>query len=352
MKKEAKHLYKKAIDSLTLSVEIFNRPNDCGRIPGVLIFMDHAFEMLLKASIIAKGGRIKETGAKETIGFSACIRKGFSDASLKFLNEEEVLTLQSLNGLRDAAQHYTLEMSEQHIYFQAQAGLTLFRDITRRVFNINLKTQLPVRVLPLSTSPPMDIQAFFASEITDIKKLLIPNSRKKLEANEKLRALAIMENSIQGNESQPSDKELNNLAEKLSKGSTWVQLFPSVSTLSFTQNGYGPSLDLRISKNEGVPITIVPEGTLGSNVLAIKRVNELDFYNLGRDAIAKKLNHTGPKITAAVQIFNIKNDPECFKQIKIGNSLFDRYSQKTIEKIREGLKEKTIDEIWMEYRTK
>jgi hypothetical protein len=52
-------------------------------------------------------------------------------------------------------------MSEQHMYFQAQAGLTLFRDITLRVFNINLKTELPVKVLPLSTTPPTDIHAFF-----------------------------------------------------------------------------------------------------------------------------------------------------------------------------------------------
>lgn len=348
MKKEAKHLYQKAIDSLTLSIELFNRPNDCGRIHGVLIFMDHSFEMLLKASIIHKGGKIKEKGAKETIGFGACVRKGFSDNTIKFLSDTDVLTLQTINGLRDAAQHYTLEMSEQYLYFQAQAGLTLFRDIAKKVFNIDLKTQLPVRVLPLSTTPPMDIQAFFSTEVQEIKMLLAPKSRKKLEATEKLRALAIMENAIQGNESQPSDTELKALAKRLSKATNWGQLFPSVSTLSFTQNGYGPSLDLRITKSEGVPVTVVPEGTPGAGVVAIKRVNELDFYNLGRDQLAKKLSLTGPKTTAAVKHFGIKEDPECFKHLKVGNVPFDRYSQKAIEKIKEGLKTKTIEEIWNE----
>ncbi len=348
MRKEAKHLYQKAIDSLTLSIELFNRPNDCGRTHGVLIFLDHSFEMLLKASIIDKGGKIKEKGAKETIGFSACCRKGFSDASIKFLNETEVLTLQTINGLRDAAQHYTLEMSEQYLYFQAQAGLTLFRDIVKRVFNVDLKTELPIRVLPLSTTPPMDIQAFFSTEVSDIKKLLAPKSRKKLEATEKLRALAIMENSIQGNESQPSDTELKTLQTKLVKGSTWNQIFPSVSTLSFTQKGYGPSLDLRITKSEGVAITVVPEGTPGAGVIAIKRVNELDYYNLGRDQLAKKLLLTPPRTTAAIKHFKIKDDPDCFKHLKVGNVPFDRYSPKAIEKIREGLKTKSIDDIWRE----
>lgn len=347
MKKEAKHLYLKGIDSLTLSIELFNRPNDCGRIHGVLILMDHAFEMLLKACIISKGGKIKEKGAKETIGFSACIRKGFSDSTIKFLSDTDVLTLQTINGLRDAAQHYTLEMSEQYLYFQAQAGLTLFRDIAKNVFNIDLKTQLPVRVLPLSTTPPLDIQAFFTSEIQDIKLLLAPKSRKKIEATEKLRALAIMENAIQGNESQPSDSELKLLANRLSKSTSWIQLFPSVSTLSFTQNGYGPSLDLRITKTEGVPVTIVPEGTPGAGVVAIKRVNELDFYSLGRDQLAKKIGLTGPKTTAAVKYFKIKEDIDCFKQLKVGNVPFDRYSQKAIQKIKEGLESITIEEIWV-----
>lgn len=350
MKKEAKHLYQKAIDSLTLSIELFNRPNDCGRVHGVLIFLDHSFEMLLKGAILHRGGKIKEKKAKETIGFSACVRKCFSEGAIQFLSAEEVLTLQTINGFRDAAQHYTLELSEQLFYFQAQSGLTLFRDIVKKVFDIDLKTELPVRVLPISTTPPMDIQALFDNEVVEIKKLIQPHSRKKLEAQEKLRALAIMENSIQGIESQPSDGELKKLTKKIKDGSAWNQIFPGVSTLTFTTNGYGPTLDLRIVKQEGIPVQLVPEGTQGAAVVAIKRVSELDFYNLGRDQLAKKLNHTGPKITAAIQVFNVKNDPECFKQIKVGNVLFDRYSQKAIEKLKVELEKKPIETVWSEYR--
>ena len=351
MKKGIKHLYRKAIDSLTLSIELFNRPNDCGRVHGVLIFLDHSFEMLLKAAILHKGGKTREKRAKETIGFSLCVRKAFSDAEIKFLNEEEVLTLQTINGFRDAAQHYTLELSEQIFYLQTQAVLTLFRDITQKVFNIDLKLELPVRVLPLSTTPPMDIHALFTHEVNEVKKLLQPNRRRKLEALEKLRALAIMENSIQGIQSQPSDAELKSLIRKLKQGSTWNQIFPGTSTINFTTKGYGLSLDLRITKSEeGIPFTPVPEGTPGVAVVAIKRVNELDFYNLGRDQLAKKLNHTGPKITAAIQVFKIKDDPECFKQIKMGKATFNRYSQKAIDKIKDRLDIKMIEEVWDEYK--
>lgn len=346
MIKEVKHLYQKAIDSLTLSIELFNRPNDCGRVQGVLIFMDHSFEMLLKASLIHKGGKIKEKGAKETIGFSSCIRKSFSDATLKFLKEEQVLTLQTLNGLRDASQHYILEMSEQYLYFQAQAGLTLFRDITKLIFNIDLKTELPVRVLPLSTTPPMDIQAFFSTEVSDIKNLLAPRSRKKLEATEKLRALAIMENSIQGNESQPSDIELKNLANKLVNGSVWNQIFPSVATLSFTQNGYGPSLDLRITKADGIPVTIVPEGTPGAGVVAIKRVNELEYYTLNLTALATKTKVSSNKLNAVIKELKLQENLEAFKEIKINSQSYKRYSLLALEILKKKIPNLDMDDVW------
>jgi len=59
MKREARLLLRKAFDSLVLSIELFNRPHDCGRVSGSLIFLDHAFEMLLKASILHRGGSIR-----------------------------------------------------------------------------------------------------------------------------------------------------------------------------------------------------------------------------------------------------------------------------------------------------
>ncbi len=240
-------------------------------------------------------------------------------------------------------------MSEQHLYFQAQAGLTLFRDITKKVFDVDLKTDLPIRVLPLSTAPPMDIQAFFSNEVGEIKKLIQPKSRNKLEVFEKLRALAIMENSIQGIETQPSELELRKLAQKLSSSTNWGQIFPGVSTLTITTKGYGPSLDLRIVKQDGIPVQVVPEGTPGAAVVAIKRVNELDYYNLGRDQLAKKLNLSGPKTTAAINYFKIKVDDECFKQIKIGKTIFNRYSQKAIESLKEKLTNISIEDVWNDY---
>lgn len=182
MKRESRLLFAKAVDSLVLGIEHYNRPWDRGRVDAVLILLDHSFEMLLKAAILHRGGVIRKLREKQTIGFDECLRKALSDGSVQFLKQEQVLQLQALNTLRDAAQHHLVDLSEQHLYIHAQAGLTMFRDITREVFNQDLKVHLPPRVLPLSTTPPSDLATLFEHEAKEVRRLLEPGKRRKVEA--------------------------------------------------------------------------------------------------------------------------------------------------------------------------
>lgn len=346
MKKEVKLLKRKALNSLILCIEHFNRPSNIGRNEAVLILLDHSFEMLLKASILHKGGKIREPRKKQTIGFDACVRKTLSDGSCSFLNEEQALTLQTNNGLRDSAQHYLIDISEQHLYMQAQAGLTLFKDIFKKVFNEDLNAKLPPRVLPLSTIPPTDLHSFFDSEVSSVKQLLKPSSRKKFEATAKLRGLVIMESSLQGEKSQPSQGELDKIANDIKTGKSWNEIFPGVASINLTAKGTGPSIDLRFTKNEGIPIHIVPEGTPEASVLAIKRVDELGFYNLGRDQVSEKVGLTGPKTSAFIDYLNIKSNSECFKEFVIGKTRHSRYSHKAVEIIKNAMKNASVEDVW------
>ena len=96
------------MDSLLLAIEHFNRPFDRGRVHSVLI----SFEMLLKAAILHKGGKIRNRRAKQTIGFDACVTEGFGNREIRFLKNEQVISLQTINALRDAAQHYLIDVPE------------------------------------------------------------------------------------------------------------------------------------------------------------------------------------------------------------------------------------------------
>lgn len=352
MRREVRLLMEKACDALVLSVEHFNRPSDRGRSQAVLILLDHAFEMLLKAAIVHRGGKIREKRALMTFGFDACLRKGYSDGALKFLDSNQVLSLQAINGLRDAAQHHLLDISEQHLYLQAQGGLTLFRDLMKSVFKIDLRDELPARVLPLSTIPPTDLATMFAAETEEVRKLLLPGSRRRIEAAAKMRALAILEAAVGGQRSQPDRAQLEKLAIKVQEGAAWDQLFPGVASLQLTTKGHGPALDLRITKKEGIPVQIVPEGTPGATVVAIKRVDELGFYNMSWKQLAGHLSITGPRTVALIRFAKVEDDPEAFKLVVLGKSKFKRYSQKALDTLKKVMKTADMETVWRDHAPK
>lgn len=126
------------------------------------------------------------------------MRLGLSDERIKFLTEEQALTLQIINGLRDAAQHHLLDISEGQLYIHVQSGVTLFRDLLKHVFGQDLARYLPTRVLPVSTSPPTDLATLFDSEVEAIRQLLRPGRRRQIEAEARLRPLAILDPLLGG----------------------------------------------------------------------------------------------------------------------------------------------------------
>jgi len=346
MRREVRVLFEKAIDSLVLSIEHFNRPWDRGREEVVLILLDRSFELLLKAIIVHRGGKIREPRAKETIGHDKCVRKCLTDGDVQCLNEDQALTIQIVNSLRDAAQHYLLEISEQQLYLYAQAGVTLFDGLLRDVFDSALTDYLPERVLPISTSPPQDLHVLMEAEFQEVKKMIAPRSRKRLLARAKIRSLAIIEASLQGERSQPSKSELDRLLREVSSNKSWQDVFPGVATLNLDTSGTGLSVSLRITKKKGEPVTLVPEGTPGATLIAVKRVNELSFYSLGLNQLAEHLDLTAPKTLAIVKELKLQDDEECFKEIQVGKARYKRYSQTALERIRAQLPSLDLDEVW------
>lgn len=349
MKREAKLLLGKAVNSLLLSIDHFNKTSDTGRAEAVLIFLDHSFEMLLKASLVERGSQIREKGAKNTIGFDHCIRKALTEGDVKFLIEEQALNLQIINNYRDAAQHYLLDISEQLLYTTAQTGLTLFRTILKNVFGKELADYFPERVLPVSTTPAVDIAELFHNEVEAIRILMQPGKRKRTEALARLRPLAIMEEALQGQNQTPSDEELRKLGTALRRGKAWHDLFPSVASIQITTEGFGPALEMHITKKEGTPIQLVPEGTPNAGVIGVKRVNELDFYSLNLTSLSEKIGLTSAKCLAVIWHEKLQDSSDYFKIIKIGKSEYKRYSPQAIYTIQNTLKEKSIDDIWVDY---
>ena len=96
----------------------------------------------------------------------------------------------------------------------------------------------------------------------------------------------------------------------------------------------------------------MPEGTPGATVLAVKRVNELDYYSLGAKKLAEKVSLTVYKLLAVVWHFKIQESDEYFKVIKIGSQEHKRYSKKAYEKILEAIDIIELDEVIELYKNR
>ncbi len=271
---------------------------------------------------------------------------------MKFLTNEQALTLQTINGLRDASQHYLVDVSEHQLYFYAQAGVTLFRDIHDDVFEKKLVLDLPERVLPISTTAPRDLTTLFDNEVEEIKSLLVPGTRRKMDAVAKTRSLAVLEGSVNGEYEQPSDRELEKICERLADGVAWTSVFPGVASINIASDGDGPTLSLRLTKKEGTPVQLLKEGEGKGAVVAVRRVNELDFYSLSPQRLAEHVGLTPPKSRALVDHLGLRNDPDYFKEIKIGRVTHALYSRKAIKEMKDALSTESIDTIWSAYRKK
>ena len=350
MKKEARLLKAKAISSIVVCIDHFNRQWNVGRADTVLILLDHAFEMLLKAAILERRGRIRDAGEDHTYTFEKCVRIGLSDGAARFLNDDQALTLQTINGLRDAAQHHLVEVSEGVLYIQVQAGVTLFSDLLDAVFSERLRDHLSERALPVATVAPLDPVSLFHTELDEVRKLLQPRTRKGAEAKARLRGLAILDGAISGEIAQPGERRLRRLTQAVRANGQFDEVFPGISAVNFATAGSGVDLSLRMTKREGVPIHLVPEGQRGGSVVAVRRVNELDFYSLGHNDLASKVGLTAPKLTAVVRFTQLQDDPNCFKQITIGKTTHARYSPNAISRVKQTVDEHDMDVIWEKYK--
>src|ERR1035437_5409215 len=110
VKRRTQHLKKSAIESLCLTVELFNRPSQVARDQSVMLMLAHSFEMLLKAIIFQQRGRIRDKGDQYTYKFGRCINIVHSE--LKLVAAADLPILRVIKQDRNAAAHDTVAFSE------------------------------------------------------------------------------------------------------------------------------------------------------------------------------------------------------------------------------------------------
>ncbi|MGE0500664.1 MAG: hypothetical protein AB7I79_03285 [Rhizobiaceae bacterium] len=330
--RDAKTLSNKAICSLRMAMSTFNSFEDEGRVCSVLLHLQHACEMLLKAVLAQKKVKLFDDKSGRSIGFDRCLHLCRQDHAL---TEAEAGIMRMIDSLRDAEQHWFAKLEEDVLYLHTRALITAFDTYLKRALDLDLQSRIPARVLPVSTKPPGDFDFLVDREFTLVADLLKPGNRKRDEARARIRALLAME-ALVTDEVEISEKDINRIEKAIRAGSNLGEVFPRLNTIASTIEGEGPAIVVHFSKKEGAPVKYVA-GDDPENAAAVRQVDLQKKFYLTPTKLAATMKLSAPKCLALRRHLKIDADAACRHTFEFGKSKFDCFSDNATRRMKEAL---------------
>ncbi len=343
LRREAAILKKKALASIRRAARSFNDLDEDGRTTSVLLHLQHSFEMLLKAALIQRGIKVFDPGDGKSYGIGKCVN--LATEALKLTISEAGL-IRTIDAMRDEEQHWFAEAEEALLYAHVRGAVTTFDDVLYRIFSERLADHLPIRVLPISTEPPVEIQLLIDREYSQVKKLLAPGSRKRPDARARIRTLLAMEAHVSEGV-LVSQKDVDRVERAIKSGKPRTVVFPRLGVLGTDVGGSGIAVTVRFTKKEGTPVTFVPVDD--PSAAAVREVDLQRTYYMTATELARKLGLSGPRGYALRQRLNIDGDPKCRHDFKFSKSTFPAYSDNAYTKMKAALGELDMDDVWKAY---
>lgn len=344
MRQSTRVLKRKALASLKRMTVAFNAVEDEGRTSSVLLSLQHSFEMLLKAALVHKNLPVFDKKLGRSITFEKCLELSRQEPNIK-LTDAEAGTLRAIDALRDDEQHWFNSVSEPILFIHARAGITLFDDLLNRVFGERLADSLPLRVLPISTEPPMGLDILIDQEFTQIQDLLQPGRRARNEARARIRTLLAIEGHA-SEESLVSEKDVDRVEKGIAQGKPRNAVFPALEQISTAFSGEGPTLTVRFDK-KGPPVKFADSD---SDAAAIREIDLQKKFHWSATELANKLNLSRPRLLALRQHLGIDDDPKCFYVFEMGAQKHPRFSDNALKVLRESMKALDMDEVWQTHK--
>lgn len=345
--RDARTLSNKAICSMRIAMSTFNSYDDEGRVCSVLLHLQHACEMLLKAVLVQKRVKIFDQENGKSISFDRALHLCRQNHGL---TEAEAGTMRMIDALRDAEQHWFTVVEEDVLYLQTRALVTVFDIYLKRALDLDLSSRIPARVLPVSTKPPGDFDFLVDREYRLIGELLKPGKRKRDEARARVRTLLAME-GLAAEEVQISEKDINRIEKAIKSGSELGEVFPRLNTIASTIEGEGPAITVHFSKKEGPPVKFVA-GDDPQAAAAVRQVDLQKKFRMGATDLARALKLTPPRALALRRHLKIDDDPSCRHRFEFGSSTHDRFSDNARKKMKAALEEGIdMDKVWKEHGT-
>lgn len=281
--REARTLKIKAVSSLRIGMQAFNSFDDDGRITTVLLHLQHACEMLLKAVLVQNKAKVFDKVTGRSITFDRSLGLCIAHYGL---TPEEAGVMRAVDSLRDAAQHWLVVVAEDLLYLNTRALITAFDSYLLRALEISLIDHIPARVLPVSTMPPGDFEFLIDREYNLIRELLEPGRRQRDEARGRIRSMLAME-SIAVEEVEVSERDIDRVERAVRGGQNINDVFPRLSTVGTRTDGEGVNLIVHFTKKEGAPVRYIG-GDDPADAAAVRELDLQKKFYLGAADLAKK----------------------------------------------------------------
>lgn len=344
--RDARTLKSKAICSLRIAMTSFNSYDEDGRVTSVLLHLQHAVEMLLKAVLCQRKAKVfdKETG--KSMGFEKCLRLCQANHGL---TESEAGIFRAVDALRDAAQHWFIFVSEDLLYMHTRAMITAFDAYLQLHLETDLNSHIPPRVLPVSTMPPGDFDFLVDREYNLITDLLAPGKRQRDEARARIRSLLAME-AVVHEGVEISEKDINRIEKAVKEGKSFAEVFPRLNTVSTETGGEGPTITVHFTKKQGAPVQFIA-GDDPAGAAAVREVDLNKKFYLRASDLAKKLALTEPRSLALRRHLEIDKDGGCCHVFEYGNLKIPCFSDNARNKMKHAIDDGVdMNDVWLKHR--
>ena len=345
LRQSARILKGKALSSIRASVVAFNGLDDDGRVTEVLLRMQHAFEMLMKASLNQQGTSVFDKKTGKSVGLDKALNLAATDKKIKLTTDEAGL-VRTLDAMRDEEQHWYTNVDEGLLYMHIRAGVTLFDDLLFRVFGERLGDHIPRRVLPIGAEPPKDFQLLVDEAYDRVKDLLKPGRRMGAQARADVRTLLAMEAHTDP-DTVVSDKDVTRVIRGITEGKTREQVFPKLSGVAADIIGDGIEVQVRFVKSGGMPITYVSDGADAS---AVRVVDLHKKYYLTATELSLKLGVSPPRALALRRHVGADSDSDMSNVFHMGKVRYLGYSDNAVTAMRNAMENLDMDAIWATHR--
>lgn len=344
LKREARTLKSKAIASLKRGLGVFNNHDDEGRPETVLLLLQHASEMLIKALLVQKGQNVFDKEKGTSIGIERALNIAQSKG---WVSAAQAGAVRVINAMRDQAQHWMIVVPEDTLYINARALITVLDEVLAEHFEDTLADNLPVRVLPLSTQALPDFLMLVNREYEQIRELLAPGRRARDEARGRITALLAMEAHV-SEEVAVSKRDLDRIEDAIKEDVPLEQVFPRLMTLATSVEGEGPTIRVRITKSVDAPAIRYISGDDPEGAAAIREVDLQRKYHWSPSALASKLDLSLVKAKAVRDFLRIEEDQANVMVFEFGSQKHRRYSDNALRILREAITPELIEKAWRE----